>query len=178
MNSGSAQLLKSTILKMVSLQRTFFFIVTLATMTKTESATTTITITTPLPPTALSTTLSPATKSREISPPCSEGWIFSSKTKSCYFIPRTKEEKDKKNWNDAKTICSKMEIDGSGSGSGSGSGNGSGNGSDSTPKITPRLVDITSAEEQKFLEEIISKYGFKYVQYRVINWQKLLSFYF
>ena len=139
------------------LQRTFFFIVTLATMTNTESTSTTTTITTPL-----TQTLSPATKSRAISPPCAEGWESSSKTKSCYFIPRTKSKKDKKSWNQAKQACSEMVIGGREGGSGSSEG------SNGTIQITPRLVDITSAEEQKFLEETITTYGFMYVQLNTV----------
>ena len=70
---------------------------------------------------------------------CAEGWDFFPETNSCYFIPKTTEKKDMKSWGGAKSFCEQLPVNGSG---------------------VPRLVDITSEEEQKFLEETITSYNF------------------
>ena len=98
----------------------------------------------PIPALKTTPTMAPTTTAKTTTTPtttvCADGWDFFPETYSCYFIPKTTEKKDMKPWRAAKSFCEQLAVNGS---------------------EVPRLVDITSEEEQKFLEQTITKYKFE-----------------
>ena len=78
---------------------------------------------------------------------CGDGWDLDVDSRTCYFIPHTNDKADMKNWRDAQTFCTTLPIASTAAGNGSFVGE------------VPRLVDIVSEKEQKFLERTIQARG-------------------